>query len=108
LCGRRDEERSRLTWTDLGGHEPGALQQLLLKISGAVALFSILGFAVYRGLMVPGLAGTVAAGVTLVLCLTGIRSHRADGLAIAHWWSNDRIWASVLCALAVFMHFYFY
>jgi len=111
LCGRFDEEKGRLTWTDLGGHAAGDLRRLLVKTIGAVALFAILGFGVYREVVTPLVAGVIAATVTLILCLTGIRSSGSDpqsGTGIGPWLTNDRAWGALLCALAVFLHFYFY
>jgi len=109
LCGRFDEEKGRLTWTDLGGHAAGDLQRLLAKLIAAVVLFSILGFGVYQQVVEPFIAGLIAAVVTLVLCLTGIRNSASDRQSgIGAWLTNDRAWGAVLCALAVFLHFYFY
>ena len=41
LLTTKDEEKSRLVWTDLGGHEPGTLKKLFLAIFGSVCFLCI-------------------------------------------------------------------
>jgi hypothetical protein len=64
------------------------------------------------GMLSSWAAALIAAAVTLGAFRINARRRAtlADhdhGAADRRWWSNDRTWAAVLCAAAVWMHFFF-
>jgi len=115
LLGKADPEKSRLVWTDLGGHAPDDLAKLLLSIVTSIVVFAALGWAMYREHLTPQLAAPIAAGWAILMYVPGIRSSLASragsgysGNLLGAVLREDRLWAALLCALAVFMHFIFF
>ena len=113
LATRQDEEKGRLTWTEMGGHERGSLGKLLRHLLITLAIFLLLGRGLQTEWLSPSQAGVLAAAC---VCGFGIRYAMA---AASHGNSNrparlfdivrqDRFWAGVLCGVAAFMMYYFY
>ncbi len=107
-----DPEQARLTWTDLGGHDPGELGRLVKLVLGTIGVLGITAAGMKLGMLSSWAAALVGAAVTLGAFR--INAHRRGTLADhdhgavgRKWWSNDRTWAAVLCAAAVWMHFFF-
>ena len=113
-----DAEKSRLVWTDLGGHSPSDLKRLLTAIGASICVLAILGYIMYRGWLSPAFAAILGAGWTLTMFwgtlgrLLAKRFQAGDMTLANHPYrallQEDRFWAGILCAMAVFMHFYFY
>lgn len=107
-----DEEKGRLTWTDLGGHSRGDLQRLVTKILISIGLFALVGVAMVKGVVTPGVAAWIGALWTLGIFNIHINGNRmkADGDAdgIVPLYRDERFWASLLCSAAVFMHYFYY
>ncbi len=108
------DERSRLTWTDLGGHDPAALKRGFLGVGAALLLWIVLGILVYTGTLSSTVSAWVAALFTWALfakaALTNVRRRAAEGAAdvpLIGICSEDRFWAGLLAAVAIFMMFYF-
>ena len=106
------EEQSRLTWTDLGGHRPDDLRRLVQLALLVIGVLGITAAVMKSGLLSPWAAALIAAAVTLVAFRINAqrRATLADhdhGAAERRWWRSDRTWAAVLCATAVWMHFFF-
>lgn len=121
LFTRHDPEKSKLNWTDLGGHSRGDLKALVTLMLLSVLAFALIGVAMVNELMVPGVAATVAAAWTFAVFQFHIRRHRRatttgsednasgpGGQMIVPLFGDDRFWASLLCSAAVFMHYYYY
>jgi hypothetical protein len=117
LPGRPDPEKARLVWTDLGGHAPQDLRDLLAAITVSICVFTLLGWLMVIEKLSPETAAWLAAAWTLSMYLRGIRrrwkNQQADDDVAAVGplrviLADDRFWAGILCAAAVFMHFYFY
>lgn len=113
MCTKPDEEKSRLNWTDLGGHTSGDLVSLVRLISISICVFIILGFAMVQTWLNPGLAATFGALWTVCVFQYHISQHRrtadSDGnTETVPLLLDDRFWASLLCSAAVFMHYYYY
>ncbi len=107
-----EPEQARLTWTDLGGHDPGELGRLVKLVLATIGVLGITAAVMKLGMLSSWAAALIGAAVTLGAFR--INAHRratlADhdhGAAGRRWWSNDRTWAAVLCAAAVWMHFFF-
>ena len=112
-----DPEKSKLTWTDLGGHDPRALKLLMLQVAGSIAIFIVLAVLMVQGKLDPYNAAILAAAWTFGLFLRGARAsvaRRRDEDPAASQstavllLTEDRFWAGLLCGLAMFMMFYFY
>ncbi len=105
LLTPHDEKKSRLVWTELGGHEPGTLKNLFLAVLGSVFFFAVLAFIMVAG-MNPTICAAVGSLWTLAMFAGAITLYpRKDK---TKWFGDDRAWAGLLCSLAVFMMFYFY
>jgi hypothetical protein len=81
-------------------------------------VLAILGYIMYRGWLSPAFAAILGAGWTLTMFwgtlgrLLAKRFQAGDMTLANHPYrallQEDRFWAGILCAMAVFMHFYFY
>ncbi len=110
-----DEEKGRLVWTDLGGHAPGTLGKLTAAILFSIGLYGVLGSLMNDGAISPPLAAVIGALWTLAVFAGSIVLTRAkpkdddeSNARESSVWADDRVWAGILCSLAVFMLFYFY
>jgi len=100
-----DPEKSKLTWTELGGHEPEALRRLVRTIAWSLVWFAAMAMAMVNG-MPPWIAATLAAVWTFgAFAMYAVVSARAKRLALIQ---EDRFWGGLLAACAVFLLFYFY
>lgn len=117
MFGRASPEKSRLTWTDLGGHEAGVLQSVVAALLVSVVVYAIVGVAMYRGNLRPVEAAWLGAGWTMLMYGGGIaislfrKRHEksaSDATLLEKLLTDDRLWAGLLCSLAVFMLYYFY
>ena len=105
LVTKQDAKKSRLTWTDLGGHEPETLKNLFLALLSSIGIFAIVGYIMYLGVLAPSLCAVIGASWTLAVFIGAIRLYpRKSGSLV----TDDRAWSGLLCSLAVFMMYYFY
>ena len=77
-----------------------------------IGVLGITAAVMKSGMLSPWAAALIAAAVTLVAFRINAqrRATLADhdhGAAERRWWRSDRTWAAVLCATAVWMHFFF-
>ena len=110
LLQQPDAEKSRLTWTDLGGHAADDLKKLLTKLVVSIGVFAVLGGIMVAGWLSPTVCAWIAAAWTMGMFVLGMRrsSGKEDSTTLMGRLREDRLWAGILCSLAVFMHFYFY
>ena len=116
LCTAGDAEKQRLTWTDLGGHDPAVLRLLVAALGGSIDLFAILAWAmVYRDLPPTTCAFAGAVWTMAMFLIAIVRSRKTQAAAAGNatdtataFHHDDRFWAGLLCSVAVFMMFYFY
>ena len=116
LRGTVDPERCRLTWTRLGGHSANALRKLCARIGASLALFGLLAVAMYSGWLSPVPCAIAGSLWTLAMFLQAIvRSpHRARDNGskrigpLRLFAADDRLWAGLLCSVAVWMMYYYY
>ncbi|MBM79495.1 MAG: hypothetical protein CMJ78_02735 [Planctomycetaceae bacterium] len=111
LMTRPDEEKSRLVWTDLGGHAPGAFRALMIKIAVSIGVFAVLGLLMTGKMLSPAICAFLGLIWTFAMFCHGAwtRLQQNDPEApITGLMKEDRFWAGILCGLAVFMHYYFY
>ncbi|HAB10968.1 MAG TPA: hypothetical protein DCE47_04680 [Planctomycetaceae bacterium] len=117
-----EPDQARLTWSDLGGHHPRDLKRLAQLVFLAITLLVCLALAMRSGWIQPPLASAVAAAITLAAFVINSTRRKTpaegeldpksadDAPDAPHdtpWWSRDRNWAALLCATAVWMHFFF-
>ena len=112
LLTQPDEEKSRLTWVGMGLLDAATLKKFLLACGLSLVVYAVLAVAmVYRGLS-PTTAAWLGAGWTwLLFVAAAARAVLAEGknpAALVPVVKEDRFWAGVLAATAVFMMFYFY
>ena len=107
-----DPEKSRITWTDLGGHDPAQVKALGYTILLSVAIYAVLGWLMANGIRSQVLAGFLAAGWTMSAYLrevlrpaSGDQEVQSPLQRILH---DERTLAGVLAATAMFMMYYFY
>ncbi len=115
-----EAEQARLTWSDLGGHHPDDLKRLAQLILLAIGLLAVLAGTMWAGWVRPSVASFIAAAITLAAFR--INSTRRNKFPLGEsgtgveapapagdrpWWARDRSWAALLCATAVWMHFFF-
>jgi SSS family solute:Na+ symporter len=105
LLTKADEEKGRLGWTDLGGHEPGTLTNLFLALLGSVGVFAVLAYFLVAGTN-PTICAMGGALWTLAMFAGAIKFY--PRVEKSRWLFDDRLWAGTLCSLAVFMLYYFY
>ncbi len=112
LATKPDPNKTRLTWTDLGGHQPSDLAKLSRRLIVMLVWFIVLGYAIYAGWLAPYQAGTLAAAYVV-----GFGIHNARGairrrddkvLSVAAVVGQDRFWAGLLFGIAIYMMYYFY
>jgi SSS family solute:Na+ symporter len=118
LAETPDREKSRLTWSDLGGHSTRSLRKVLLALIASVLFFALMGWAMVAKEVTPTVAGLAAAAWTVAMFLftiiPAVARRRADDTKVdgenmlISFFREDRSWAAILCALAIFMHYYFY
>lgn len=110
LLTKPDPEKSRLVWTDLGGHAPGDLKNLFLAILGSIGVYACLGLLMVGEFLSPTVCAFAGAFWTVgVFSVRLYRMLAREGAVTgSSLLKQDRFWAGILCALAVFMHFYFY
>jgi len=111
---RPDEEKSRLNWTDVGGHRPSDLRNLVVQILGTIAIFAVLAVLMVYETITPGAASCLAGVVTFASFQRHISLNRRTTVddsgaeSVVPLPSDDRFWASLLCSAAVFLHYFYY
>ena len=105
-----DAEKSRFTWTDLGGHRPHVLRRVLIALGASIALYALLALVLLAGWTTPLVAGLVAAVWTWALfVVAAVAARRGEGrpVSLHAAVTDDRFWAGLLAATAVWMMFHF-
>ena len=107
-----DPEKSRNTWTDLGGHDSGHLKSLSLTTLVSIMVYVLLGWLMYSGLLNQVIAGFIAAGWTLGAFLREVvrsKQHEQQSRTLTQQILHDeRTLAGLLAGTAMFMMYYFY
>ena len=109
--GKRDPDKEKLVWTDLTGHSSRDLAKVAIGLLVSIAWFALLGWGVYRETLSPFAAAVLGAAWTLALFWVGMgkaRGRPAGVWALAGRLRDDRFWAGVLCASAVFLMYVFF
>ena len=112
LVTRVDAKKALLTWTALGGHDPLVLRKIVRWLIVSLALYAALGAAVVYEFLTPTVAGIVAAAWTWSLFLasanSAVRQHDKSQQGFWSLLTEDRTWAGLLAATAIFMLYHYY
>ncbi|MCH2124751.1 MAG: sodium/solute symporter [Pirellulaceae bacterium] len=107
-----DPEKSRITWTDLGGHAPDHLRSLSCILLISVAVYALLGWLMVQGTLNQVVAALLASGWTLAAYARQVLRSDPTATAAQHplqrLLQDERSLAGVLAAIAMFMMYYFY
>ncbi|MCZ6795584.1 MAG: sodium/solute symporter [Planctomycetota bacterium] len=97
-----------LTWTGMGIFRPATLRRAALWIGISLAVFALLAVAMVAGWVPPVAAAWSAAAWTWsVFFATALRAVQG-GLGPLALLREDRFWAALLAATAVFLMYYYY
>ena len=112
LCSQPNAEKSELTWTALGGHDPRAVRRSVLWIAISLVVYACLANFVVSGAWAPPIAGIVAGtwtwGLFLVLAASAVR-RRPDGrLTLGSLLQEDRTWAGLLAGTAIYLMYHYF
>ncbi len=106
-----DEEKGKFTWTELGGHDPAVLKGAGNKLLITLGLYVILAVLMVSEKVTPMIAGIIAGVWTWYafakVAFDEVKRSREEGKPISVF-SDDRLWAGILAALAIFMMYYYY
>jgi SSS family solute:Na+ symporter len=106
---QRDAEKEKLTWSELGGHAPGTLVRVGLAILVSLVIFAALGGLMVGEVLAPTVCGVIATLWTVGLFVrAAITAQRREGENASSLLAQDRVWAGVLCGVAIFMMYYYY
>ena len=108
---RRDPDKEKLVWTDLTGHTSRDLSRIACGLLVSIAWFALLGWWVYRETLSPVAAAWLGAAWTLALFWVGMgkgKGVQAGFQGLVGKLRDDRFWAGVLCAAAVFLMYVFF
>lgn len=105
-----DEAKSRMTWTGLNLIRPADLQHFGMKLLGSMLVYAMLGVLMTGQLISPMAAGMVAGVWTFMMFMDSLFKVVLTAAAKGRAYSllrEDRFWAGLLAASAVFMMYYF-
>ncbi|MBA63747.1 MAG: hypothetical protein CMJ76_15440 [Planctomycetaceae bacterium] len=112
LMGQPNPEKSQLTWTALGGHDPARLKYLGILFTGCVAAFAILAYLTHLEVLTPLLAASLSFLITLLAYLREANKkydpEESSLTKVQFFFGSDLVYAGVLAGLAMFMMFYFF
>ncbi len=112
LATTTNDEKAKLTWVGLGIFEAAALSRAITGIVVSLVIYGVLGYLVYDATLTPTIAAWIARVWTFAAfttaAVTASRRQAASGESVVPLWRNDRVWAGLLAACAIFMMYYFY
>ncbi len=109
LLTQPEEEKSKLTWAELGGHRSGALRDILLKIFVSIVVYAILGAVMVFTAITPVIAAVAGSAWTWTIFILHLRKNPRPGQPTDRGSiiKDDRFWAGLLAACAIFLMYYF-
>ncbi len=116
LMTQPDAEKSKMTWTELGGHDPSKVKRAGKLILIGLGVLAVLAILMAKAGLSPAVAGGVGGflvfGAFLTSALDAVRRAKAGEASLEECqpvlWKEDRFWAGLLCGTAVFLMYYFY
>ena len=109
LLSAADSEKQRLTWTELGEHDPTTVPRIILWLSVSLLIYSVLGGLMVYGYLAPPAAGLTAAAWTFGMFAALARAQllRTGKSGLVAWLIEDRVWAGLLAATAIYMMYHY-
>jgi len=124
LVTKGDEEKSKLTWTGVGVCTPETMKKIILAIAVSLVVFAVLAVLMVpmgepssdteqaKGILPPLVCGLLAAIWTFALfnygAVQAIKKDPDREISAKVLLTEDRCWAGLLGACAIFMMYYFY
>ena len=105
---KTEKEKAELTWIGLGILTPERLRAFGLTLLVTLGIFAALGFSVAFGKLSPAPAAWMAAVWTFGCFAKSAMDTAKRENSEASILSQDRLWAGLLAACAVFMLYYFF
>ena len=107
-----DSEKSRLVWTDLGGHAPGTLVNSFGMILVSIGVYALLGWVMVSEMLSPTVCGVLGMIWTWLAFSPTVVHHKRQrqengASPVAALLIEDRFWAAILCSMAVFMLYHY-
>lgn len=111
-----DPKKSRYTWAQLGYHDTASVSKLKDILLKSLLIFSILAFCASKEILPILLISLIAAAWTWIhffnSAIQAVQRAKLDSLVNAkegttHLFFEDRIWAGLLAATAIFLLYYF-
>ena len=103
--------KSRMIWTDLGGHNHRTLLLIVAAITMSLCVYTLFAVRVHAQTISPVTAGVSCAvwtcGMFLASVLWSNKGNRSTSPLAESVLKDDRTYAGILCGFAVFMLFYF-
>ncbi|MEE2843920.1 MAG: sodium/solute symporter [Planctomycetota bacterium] len=107
-----DPEKSKLTWTGLGGHQPTRLKVLAKTLCLSLVIFALLGWLTDQAFLTPTLAACFAAFWTLGVygceILEKIKTDDSGMSRVQYILRSDLTYTGLLAATAMFMMYFFF
>ncbi len=112
LLTQPDKEKSKLTWVGLGIVKASTLGTITILCVASLVVYAILAITMIAQWVSPCTAAWLAAAWTwAIFLLPAVKEARVEGgtfAPILPLLRQDRFWAGLLAAAAVFMMYYFY
>ncbi len=108
LCTRKDPEKSKYTWTELGGHKPGKLKMVAKAVLVVIAAIVVFAMLMVKGILSSDVAGLGPAMLILFIFAKYIQQDSDTRFFSFSTLNNDVFWAGILSSVTVFMMFHFY
>ena len=106
LCGRPDPEKSRNTWTDLGGYPASRLKRRLVTVLLSLTIYVVAAVLMIYAVLTPLVSAWFTAVWTFAMFALTVVFEKEKGTRTN--WKDDRLLAGLLAALAIFMMFCYY
>ena len=104
-----EPEKQRLTWAELGGHAPATVPRVVFWLSVTIVFYGLLGALMAYSILPNPVAGLIAAAWTFAMfaALARAQLFRDGRSGLGAWLGEDRIWAGILAATAVYMMYHY-
>ena len=103
-----NKDKSKFTWTELGGHSPSVLRKAGIKIIISLSIFAILGLLMVNEQITPMSAGFLAGLVTWFMFIEVVMKNFFKSGKLSIIFSDDRFWGGMLGSFAIYMMYYYY
>ncbi|MCH2129907.1 MAG: sodium/solute symporter [Pirellulaceae bacterium] len=109
LLTRAEPEKQNLTWTELGNHAPNTVPRIIFWLTISLIIYGFLGGFMIGNILANSVAGLIAAAWTFSMfaALARAQLKRDEAVGWRAWLKEDRVWAGILAATAVYMMYHY-